>query len=354
MAPGVTPSNENGTRLSNAGKILVCVLVLLGLLTSCRRKSDIAREATITVYGFSVAKEPLENQIVPAFKESWEKKTGQPLTITTSFAGSEMVTNQIVSGVEADLAILAIERNAQRLLDTKATRSDWRTLPYHGIVNKTPMVILVRKGNPLRIRDFADLGKPGVRVIHPDPTSSGAGQWSLLAIYGSEIIKSEYRKDERDEKAAFALLQKVWKNVIATPESARAARTQLERGEGDVLVTYELEALQLIVDKKLPFEIVTPQCTIMSEHPVVIIDHGMTPAKYALVELFARSLWDEPAQRAWVKSYFRSINFEQLNESNPRFVKVNLPFTVSNLGGWERAYPEIIEGVWKNQIQATK
>lgn len=353
MASGMAQQSRNYIRLKEAGKILMGILVLLGSLTSCRRKSDIAKEATITVYGFSVAKEPLENQIVPAFKESWEKKTGQPLTITTSFAGSEMVTNQIVSGVEADIAVLAIERNAQRLLDTKATHSDWRTLPYHGIVNKTPMIILVRKGNPLKIRDFADLGKPGVRVIHPDPTSSGAGQWSLLAIYGSEIVKSEYRKDERDEKAAFALLQKVWKNVIATPESARAARTQLERGEGDALVTYELEALQLI-DKKLPFEIVTPQCTIFSEHPVVIIDHGMTPGKYALVELFARSLWDEPAQRAWVKSYFRSINYEQLNESNPRFVKISLPFTVSNLGGWERAYPEIIEKVWKNQIQATK
>lgn len=350
---GVAQRRENCTRLSNAGKALVCVLALVGLLGGCRRKSDIAKEATITVYGFSVAKEPLEAEIMPAFKEDWQRKTGQELTFMPSFAGSEMVTNQIVSGVEADLAILAIERNAQRLLDTKATRSDWRTLPYHGIVNKTPMVILVRKGNPLKIRDFADLGKPGVRVIHPDPTSSGAGQWSLLAIYGSEIIKSEYRKDERDEKAALELLKKVWQNVIATPDSARAARTQLERGEGDVLVTYELEALQLI-DKKLPFEIVTPQCTIFSEHPVVIIDHGMTPAKYALVELFARSLWDEPAQRAWVKSYFRSINFEKLNDANPRFVKIALPFTVSNLGGWERAYPEIIEGVWKNQVQSSK
>jgi sulfate/thiosulfate transport system substrate-binding protein len=329
------------------------VLVLVVALSTCRRKSDIAREATITVYGFSVVKEPLENEILPAFKEAWQQKTGQVLTFTPSFASSEMVTNQVVSGVEADLAILAIERNAQRLLDTKATQSDWRKLPYRGIVNKTPMVILVRKGNPLKIRDFADLGKAGVRVIHPDPTSSGAGQWSLLAIYGSEITKSEYRKDERDDKAAFELLKKVWKNVIATPDSARAARTQLERGEGDALVTYELEALQLI-DKKLPFEIVTPQSTIFSEHPVVIIDHGMTPAKYALVELFARSLWDEPAQRAWVKNYFRSINFEQLNEANPRFVKIALPFTVSSLGGWERAYPEIIEGIWKSQIQAIK
>src|SRR5690242_1909543 len=87
---------------------LCCVLLLCGSLTNCRRKSDIAKEATLTVYGFSVVKEPLENDIIPAFEREWTKKTSQKLTFTPSFAGSEMVTNQIVSGVEADLAILAI------------------------------------------------------------------------------------------------------------------------------------------------------------------------------------------------------------------------------------------------------
>lgn len=332
---------------------LLGIVLLSGSLTNCRRKSDLAKEATITVYGFSVIKEPLENDIIPAFAREWTKKTGQTLTFMPSFAGSEMVTNQIVSGVEADLAVLAIERNAQRLLDTHTTKSDWRWLPYNGIVNQTPMVILVRQGNPKRIRDFQDLAKPGIRLIHPDPTASGAGQWSLLAIYGSEIIKSEHRKDERDEPAAFQLLKKVWANVIATPDSARAARTQLERGEGDALITYEMEALQL-KSKKLPFEIVVPQSTIFCEHPVMIVDHGLPPAKYALVELFARYMWSEEAQRAWVKANFRSINFEEINRATPRFAKIDLPFKVADLGGWQRAYPEIIEGVWKQRIQMVK
>ncbi len=345
-------STRRRARRSAVLGLLGCLL-LCGSLTNCRRKTDIAKEATLTVYGFSVVKEPLENDIIPVFEREWAKKTGQKLSFTPSFAGSEMVTNQIVSGVEADLAIVAIERNAQRLLDTKTTKSDWRWLPHNGIVNKTPMVILVRQGNPKRIRDFPDLAKPGLKLIHPDPTSSGAGQWSLLAIYGSEIAKSEHRKDERDEQAAFELLKKVWANVIATPDSARAARTQLERGEGDALVTYELEALQL-KEKKLPFDIVVPQSTVFCEHPVVIVDHGMPPAKYALVELFARYLWSEEAQRAWVKANFRSVNFEELNKANPRFVKIELPFTVGDLGGWQRAYPEIIEGVWKQRIQTAK
>src|SRR5262249_56592250 len=124
-----------------------------------------------------------------------------------------------------------------------------------------------------------------------DPSSSGAGQWSLLAVYGSELIKSEKETGNRDSKRAFDLLQRIWKsnNIIATPESARQARTQFERGEGDALVTYELEALQLL-DKGQPIEIITPRANIFCEHPVGIIDHAIGPAEAAVVDLFVRSL----------------------------------------------------------------
>jgi sulfate/thiosulfate transport system substrate-binding protein len=325
-----------------------CLLLFLIFESSgCKRKSAAAREATITIYGFSVVKEGLETAILPAYQREWEKKTRQQLTFETSFAGSEIVANQIVAGAEADVAILAIERNADRLVRPEVTRNEWRKLPYGGIVNKTPMVIVVRQGNPKGIRDFGDLAKPGVGLIHCDPASSGAGQWSLLAIYGSELIKSERRTGIRDEKKAFDLLGRVWKNVKATPESARVARTQFERGEGDALITYELEGMQLL-DKKLPVEIIMPRATIYSEHPVVIIDHVMSPSKYALVELFVRSLWEPGAQQAWVKSHFRSVTDEKLNE---KFPKIEMPFYAKDLGGWSKAYPEIIEGVWKQKIQ---
>jgi sulfate transport system substrate-binding protein len=175
----------------------------------------------------------------------------------------------------------------------------------------------------------------------------------LLAVYGSELIKSERRAGRRDETKAFEVLRGVWKNVIATPGAAREARTQFERGEGDALVTYELEALQLF-DKKTECEMIAPTSTVFSELPVVIIDHGMSPSKYALVELFARYLWSETAQKAWVKSYFRSVTDEKLNEAEPRFAKIALPFTVADLGGWQPAYADIVEGVWKQRIQNVK
>jgi sulfate/thiosulfate transport system substrate-binding protein len=332
---------------------LIGILAGLVLSLSCRRTSEASRATNITLYCFSVMKEPIENEIGPAFEAEWARKTGQTLDIVGSYSASEVVTGQVLSGVDVDLAILSIERNATRILNGGATKSDWRSLPHKGIVNETPMVIVVRKGNPKKVRDFADLGKPGVKLIHPDPISSGAGQWSLLAIYGSELIKSQHNLGHRDEAKAFALVKAIWKNVIATPMSAREARTQFERGEGDALVTYELEALQLL-DKGQPIEVIAPQSTIFCEHPVVIIDRGMSPSKYALVELFARYLWSDAAQEAWVRAHFRSVTNEKLNDREPRFVKVALPFTVDELGGWERAYPDVIEGVWKQRIQMVK
>src|SRR5215470_8669943 len=204
-----------------ARAILASCLALLLIFESsgCRRKTAAAKEATITIYGFSVVKEGLETAILPAYQHEWEKKTGQRLTFESSYAGSEIVTNQIVAGAPADVAILAIERNADRLVRPEVTNNEWRKLPYGGILNKTPMVIVVRPGNPKGIHDFGDLAKPGVGVIHCDPASSGAGQWSLLAVYGSELIKSERKNGVRDERKAFDMLRRVWKNVNATPGS---------------------------------------------------------------------------------------------------------------------------------------
>ncbi|MCI0660891.1 MAG: substrate-binding domain-containing protein [Acidobacteria bacterium] len=339
--------HDSRWKLGSESIFLIGAVVLLFVIAGCRRKSDVDRETTITLYGFSVVKEPLETEIFPAFKKEWFEKTGQTLTFTPSYAGSELVTNQILSGVEADVAILAIERNADSLVKGGVTRHKWREMPYGGIVNKTPMVILVRQGNPKGIHDFKDLGKPGVKLLLSDPIFSGAGQWSLLAIYGSELIKSEKESGVRDEKQAFETLKRVWRSVIATPGSAREARTHFEQGEGDALVTYELEALQLIA-KKLGHEMVVPPTTIFSEHPVIIIDYHMPAAKYAIVELFIRYLWEKPAQQAWVNSGFRSVSDERLND---KFPKIKNPFYVKDLGGWSQAYPQIIDGVWKQKIQ---
>ena len=332
---------------------------LVGLLLSLLLVSCLPKPAgkvggiNITLYGFSIMKESLEKSIYPGFAAKWKQEHGQDISFTSSFAGSETVTNQILQGAPAHLAILSIERDAQRLKNGGFTTVDWHTYPQKGIVNKTPFIILVRKGNPKGIHDFSDLAKPGVRVIHPDPVSSGGAQWSILAIYGSELKKSEQQSGEQDKTRALRTLQAIWKNVISTPASAREARTTFELGNGDALITYELEGL-LMKEANAPIEIVVPQSTIFSEHPAVIIDKNVPADKRAVVDAFLQYLWSDEAQQAFVKYHFYSTTNNVFNEANKQFGHIELPFTIDYFGGWDKAYPEVIEQVFRDQVQKAK
>jgi sulfate transport system substrate-binding protein len=333
-------------------RLLVFTLINVVVFTACLPgpPSTDGNGQTITVYGFSIMKEALEKDIYPAFAAKWKREHGVDVNFVSSFAGSETVTNQILQGAPADVAILSIERDAERLAEGKASTTDWHTFPNNGIVNKTPFVILVRKGNPKQITDFPDLAKPGVKVIHPDPVSSGGAQWSILSMYGSELKKSEAESGEPDKTRALHTLQSIWKNVISTPGSAREARTQFETGYGDALITYELEGL-LMKQTGADVDIIIPRSTIFSEHPAVIIDRNVTAAEKPAVQAFLNFLWSDEAQTAFVKYYFRSITNESFNDANTQFSKIELPFTVEMFGGWDKAYPEVIEHIFRDQVQ---
>lgn len=327
-------------------------VLLLFAVNACLPKapSESGGGVNITLYGFSIMKESLEKSIYPAFSAKWKSEHGVDVRFNSSFAGSETVTNQILQGVKAQVAILSIERDAQRLKNGGATTTDWHTFPQKGIINKTPFVILVRKGNPKGIQDFSDLAKPGIKLVHPDPETSGGAQWSILAIYGSELVKSEKQFGSPDTARALQTLQAIWKNVVSTPSSAREARTTFEQGYGDALITYELEGL-LLKDAGAAFEIIVPEATIFSEHPVVIIDRNVSSTDRAVVEAFVRFLSSDEAQRAFVQNHFRSATNDTLTQENKNLATIKYPFTVDYFGGWARAYPEVIESVFKTQVQ---
>jgi sulfate transport system substrate-binding protein len=322
------------------------ILFSLALTGGCLPSApDSKGGRTITVYGFSIMKEALEKEIYPAFAAKWKREKGEDVNFVSSFAGSETVTNQILQGAPADFAVLSIERDVDRLVQGGAVSGDWKSAPNKGIVNKTPFVILVRKDNPKNIKDFPDLAREGVKLIHPDPVSSGGAQWSILAIYGSELKKSD-----NDAVRAQQTLQAIWNNVKATPDSARAARTQFETGYGDALITYELEGL-LMKQAGAPIDVVVPKSTIFSEHPAVIVDRNVDSGERPLMQAFLEYLWSDEAQKAFVKYHFRSATNESFNAENKEFANIEMPFTVELFGGWSRAYPEIIEGVFRDKVQ---
>lgn len=328
----------------------ICLALTL-LVISCLPKPPAeGGDITITLYGFSIMKESLEKAIFPGFTSKWKQQHGQEVRFQSSYAGSETITNQIVQGAPAEIAILSIERDADRLKKDGFVTSDWRSSPSRGIINKTPFIIVVRKGNPKGINDFSDLGRAGVRLIHPDPISSGGAQWSILAIYGSELKKSENETGEPDTGRAVRTLKAIWRNVISTPGSAREARTTFELGNGDALITYELDAL-LMKEANALIEIVVPRATIFSEHPAVVIDKNIAANKRQVVDAFIQYLWSDEAQQAFVKFHFYAVTNEVFNQANTNFGHIQMPFTIEYFGGWDKAYPNVIEKVFRDQVQ---
>jgi sulfate transport system substrate-binding protein len=301
---------------------------------------------TIVVYGFSILGEVMNEEVLPAFQAAWEVQTGERVEFITSFAGSGTITNQIVLGVPADIAILSTELDAYRLVENGILQKDsWRQLPNQGILNRSPFIILVRAGNPKGIHGFEDLTKPGVGIVHPDPLTSGGAQWAILAEYGSALLIT------RNEGQAYDQLAGIWRNVVAQAASARSARTQFENGFGDALITYEQEALRDQSLGKLNAEIVYPESTILSEHTVVVIDKNIEPEERAVVEALLQFLWSDEAQSLFVEHGYRSVH-EELNSTNPNFGLIASPFVVNDLGGWQQAKREIVDSLWKEKVLA--
>ena len=300
---------------------------------------------SVIFYGFSILGEVMNQAVFPDFQQLWKERSGQDVEFVSSFAGSGTVTHQLIMGVPAELALLSLELDAMRLAREGVTPPEsWNRLPHGGVVNRTPFIILVRPGNPRQIHDFADLTRPGVGVVHPDPLTSGGANWAIVAEYGSAM-----RRPGATEEDGHAMLLGIWRNVVAQAASARAARTQFENGFGDALITYEQEAVSDRQRGRLNAEIVYPRSTISSEHTLVVLEPNVSPATRPVVDAFLEYLWTPRAQRLFVRHGFRSV-LEELNRDNPEFGRIDDPFLVSDFGGWKKAKETIVDAVWKNRV----
>lgn len=325
--------------------LLLGMLLLYALWPWLPFARGMEQPRTIVFYGFSILGEVMTEAVFPAFQEAWQAQTGEQVEFISAFAGSGTITNQIIMGVPADLVLLSLELDAQRLAEAGVVApQSWQQLPHQGVVNRTPFIILVRPGNPKNIYDFADLTRPGIGVVHPDPLTSGGANWAIVAEYGAGV-----RQHPDQLEAGYQLLLGLWRNVVAQAASARAARTQFENGFGDALITYEQEALRDQALGRLKAEMIYPQSTILSEHTLAVIDRNIAPAERALIDAFVAFLWGETAQRLFVEYGFRSVD-EPLNQANPAFGTIADPFLIADYGGWAHAKREIVDAIWRDQV----
>lgn len=288
----------------------------------------------LIVYGFSTQEDILSQQLFPTFEKAWEAKSNRDLTIEGVFGPSGTLANQIMMGAPADVAIFSNEQHVTWLRVGRQVEAETEAV----IIGRTPMVIITRSGNPYGIRDFADLAQPGLALLHPEPGRSGAGDWAVLAEFGSVYLAGN------DRLAAEKQLAAIWKNVKVLGSSARAALSLFELGAGDALVTYEQDAL-LALDRGVPLEIVLPPRTIVAQHMAVVVDDNVTPSEEAAARDFVDFLVGETGQALLAQYHMRPPA-----QDSAAFAPIAEPFGIEDLGGWSMAYRDLIEGVWPKQL----
>lgn len=226
-------------------------------------------------------------KLEPLFAAEWKKKTGQDVEFRESYLGSGAQSRAIIEGFEADIAALSLEADIDRIAKAGLITHDWKKNKTKGMVTTSVVCFAVRKGNPKDIKDWADLARPGIEVLTPNPKTSGGAMWNVLALFGAANRGMIRGVPKGDERGATEFMQKVLGNVTVMDKGARESITTFEKGVGDVAITYENEVL-VGVSKGEIYDLVIPRSTILIENPIAVVDkyadkHGVRAVAEAFI-----------------------------------------------------------------------
>lgn len=317
-----------------------------GSAGSTANKGDVQ----LTLVSFAVTK-AAHDKIIPKFVEQWKKEHNQNVTFQQSYGGSGSQTRAVIDGLEADVVHLALALDTKKIEKAGLIQSGWeQEAPNDAIVSKSVAAIVTREGNPKGIKTWADLAKPGVKVITANPKTSGGARWNFLALWGS------VSKTGGDEKKAEDFTTKVLKNVPVLPKDAReASDVFFKQGQGDALINYENEMILAAQQgEKLPY--VVPDVNISIDNPVAVVDKNVDKhGNREVAEAFVKFLYTPDAQREFAKVGFRPVDATVEQEVASQFPKVKTLFTVKDLGGWGDIQKKFFDdGAVFDKIQAGK
>lgn len=300
--------------------------------------APIAAQAAAPVELLNVSYDPtreLYRDIDAAFAAQWKAKTGQAVTIKQSHGGSGAQSRAVIDGLQADVVTLALAADIDAIADrAKALPANWQArLPLNSTPYYSTIVFLVRKGNPKGIQDWDDLIKPGVKVITPNPKTSGGARWNYLAAWGYAQRKTGSVAGARD------YMTKLFRNVPVLDSGARGATTTfVQRGQGDVLLAWENEAY-LATNQlgKGKFDIVYPSISILAEPPVALVDKVVDrKGTRAVAEAYLKFLYTPEAQKIIGKNYYRPRDPAVAAQFRDQFKSLPLLTIDKNFGGWKR------------------
>jgi sulfate/thiosulfate-binding protein len=307
-----------------------------------------AENVTLTLGAYTTPREAYGRAIIPAFQSYWKTKTGQSVTFQDSYLGSGAQARAIVAGFEADIAALSLEADVDKIKEAGLITHDWRANPKKGMVSHSVVVLAVRKGNPKNIQSWADLAKPGIQTLTPNPKTSGGAMWNITALYGAALRGRVTGVAKGDATAVRNFLHAVLKNVLVMDKGARESITNFERGVGDVAITYENEVL-VARQAGRDYEYVIPTSTILIENPVAAVDKWVEKHRTRdVAQGFVEFLWTPAAQRIFAKYGLRSVDPTIAKETVQIFPAVEDLWTIEYLGGWPKVSKDIFgpQGVY--------
>jgi sulfate transport system substrate-binding protein len=309
------------------------------------------KPATIILGAYTTPREAY-GQLIPIFQQRWREQTGQDVIFEESFLGSGAQSRAIIEGFEADVTALSLEADVTRIQQAGLITHDWQDNPTNGMVSDSIVAFAVRKGNPRGINDWADLAKPGVQILTPNPKTSGGAMWNVLALYGAALRGYVEGVPANDEAAAFEFLKAVLKNVTVMDKGARESITNFEKGVGDVAITYENEVLVAQMQGE-DYDLVIPRSTILIENPIAVVDaHVDKHGNRAVAEAFVQFLLSQPAQEIFAQHGLRSVDLEVAQATAAQYPPVEDLFTIEYFGGWDAATPTIFgdDGVFNRAL----
>jgi sulfate/thiosulfate transport system substrate-binding protein len=314
----------------NVAVAMLAITLLAGFIPVVRAQGTV----TMLNVSYDPTRE-LYQEYDAAFAKYWKTKSGQTLTVRQSHGGSGKQARSVIDGLRADIVTLALAYDIDAIAATGLIDKGWQSrLPNNSAPYTSTIVFLVRKGNPKRIKDWDDLARPGISSITPNPKTSGGARWNYLAAWGYAL-----RRWGNNEKKAEEFVASIFKNVPVLDTGARGSTTTfVERGIGDVLISWENEALLVVKEiGKGNFEIVFPSVTILAEPPVAVVDkvakkQGTTAIAHAYLEY----LYSEEGQNLVAKHYYRPRLAAVASRYESIFPKVSL-FDINLFGGWQQA-----------------
>jgi len=272
--------------------------------------------------------QPVYAKLIPAFQKT---SAGQGTSFTQSYGSSGDQSRAVAAGQAADVVHFALEPDISRLVDAKLVSANWDQNKYNGIVANSLIVFVVRPGNPKHITTWDDLTKPGVSVITPNPFTSGGARWNIMAAYGAQL------KEGKTPAQADAYLNTLFHHVAVQDDKASAALQTFTGGKGDVLISYEQDAL-LAKQAGADIDIVYPPQTILVQTPLATTIKSSTAGK-----AFAKWLWTPQAQTIMAENGYRSVIPSVAAKFTTLYPNPKTVFTIDDLGGWDNAMTKFFD-----------